>query len=572
MDQGSSMKVASSSSEELAITEEMLFPSHMHFALSCAEDFFYEEDGEDVVEQLRCCSQEEPAEQPTLQDVREDADRLVMPVPATEEEDESHGTAFGLTTHSVDENGLAAEDRGTAQEDHLPEPVSASPNYDLHSDGECQSLSLPKAFSPEAEKNATGEAANETHDLVPIYRAASVCLPARSCTTLGAEPEESSFEDTTTTTQTQLTSGGSDASSAAIEDFSHFATPLDSQSDDSCFGDSQEDVKCLQDLTEAPPSRDVSGCDEATFEETTTATQAQLTSGGSDASSSAIEETSHFDTTPDSQVPACDEPMPAATPQRLAAAVPTRSPADPAGSCFLRAAAATAPGGSPRPRRRQSRISGATRSQSESRSRRPALLTDRCHRSGKEQRAGERMAVRPKDLLGFDSNFDHGPAFADLGMKAREYVKELRTSHVVDMEPADTLAFPECRHVSLMAMLPAYAMKERRLPPPKGAKSGGEVSYRGGWNPTRSEKCMPSPGYESLAAAAAAHFSGTGTHGHYLWTGKPRLWGPRSSVGATESLGTAGDALTSKEQQTCQSDEDQVSFTRNSDHEEQAYV
>ena len=139
--------------------------------------------------------------------------------------------------------------------------------------------------------------------------------------------------------QTQLTSGGSDASSAAIEDFSHFATPLDSQSDDSCFGDSQEDVKCLQDLTEAPPSRDVSGCDEVTFEETTTATQAQLTSGGSDASSSAIEETSHFDTTPDSQaddscfadsaddvcllgwtevppsrqVPACDEPMPAAS-------------------------------------------------------------------------------------------------------------------------------------------------------------------------------------------------------------------------------------------------------------------
>jgi len=503
------MKVASSSSEELAITEEMLFPSHMHFALSCAEDFFYEEDGEDVVEQLRCCSQEEPAEQPTLQDVREDADRLVMPVRATEEEDESHGTAFGLTTHSVDENGLAAEDRGTAQEDHLPEPVSASPNYDLHSDGECQSLSLPKAFSPEAEKNATGEAANETHDLVPIYRAASVCLPARSCTTLGAEPEESSFEDTTTTTQTQLTSGGSDASSAAIEDFSHFATPLDSQSDDSCFGDSQEDVKCLQDLTEAPPSRDVSGCDEATFEETTTATQAQLTSGGSDASSSAIEETSHFDTTPDSQVPACDEPMPAATPQRLAAAVPTRSPADPAGSCFLRAAAATAPGGSPRPRRRQSRISGATRSQSESRSRRPALLTDRCHRSGKEQRAGERMAVRPKDLLGFDSNFDHGPAFADLGMKAREYVKELRTSHVVDMEPADTLAFPECRHVSLMAMLPAYAMKERRLPPPKGAKSGGEVSYRGGWNPTRSEKLLTSARSARNADGGACPAPGT---------------------------------------------------------------
>ncbi|CAE7381039.1 CACNA1G [Symbiodinium sp. KB8] len=431
-----------------------------------------------------------------------------MHVPAAEEEDESYRTEPGLTTHHVDSNeiGLPHEDRRTAQE-IFTEPATASPSYDLHADIECQSLSPPEAFSAEEpEKPAAGEAANETHDLVPICRTASFCTPPGSCTTLGplgAESEDSGLEETAAATQSQLTSGESDTLSATIEgfDFGHFETTPDIQADDSCIPDSANGEKCLQVCGE------VSVCDEPIFEETTTMTQS---TGDSDASTAAIEDFSHVGTTPDTQADdSCidsaddvkglqglteappshqvDDEMTAATP-RLAAAVPTRSPADPVGSGFLRAAASTAPGGSPRSRRRQSRIPGAARSQSESRSRRPAL-TDRCHRSGKEQRVGERMAITPKDLL----SFDHSPAFADLGMKAREYAKEVRASHLVDMEPADTLAFPECRHVSLMAMLPAYAMKERRLPPPRGVNSGSEVSYnRGGWNPTRSEKFLTS--------------------------------------------------------------------------------
>ncbi|CAE7913454.1 CACNA1G, partial [Symbiodinium necroappetens] len=277
-----------------------------------------------------------------------------MHVPAAEEEDESYRTEPGSTTHHVDSNeiGLPHEDRRTAQE-IFTEPATASPNYDVHADIECQSLSLPEAFSPEEpEKTAAGEAANETHDLVPICRTASFCKPPGPCTTLGAESEDSSLEDTATATQSQLTSGESGTPSATIEgfDFGHFETTPQIQADDSCILDSANEVKCLQ------GSGAVSDCDEPILEETTTTTQS---TGESDASTAAIEDFSHVGTTPDSQADdsfidsaddvtglqgsteappshRVDDEMTAATP-RLAAAVPTRSPADPVGSGFLRA-------------------------------------------------------------------------------------------------------------------------------------------------------------------------------------------------------------------------------------------
>ncbi|CAE7519404.1 CACNA1G [Symbiodinium sp. CCMP2456] len=573
-----------------------------------------------------------------------------MPVPAVEEEDESHRTDSGSTTHHVDSNeiGPPHEDRRTA-EDHFKVPAAAFPNYDLH-DVECQSLSPSEAISPKPEKPAAGEAANEIHDLVPIYRAASFCLPPGSCTTPGAESEDSSLEETATATQSQLTSGESDTSSATVEGFDcgHFETTPDSQPDDSCIAESTDEVKCLQ------ASGEVSFSDEPSFEETTTTTQS---TGESDASSAAIEDFSHVGATPDSQaddssfddsaddvkclqgeteappshqvgdempafstlahrvqqvvakiptegstlaftnvdrkddhllgvrntfVDLSDEPplqqwykdirgirsCPASEhgdddrnacggadadedeawqtpepsprfcneeekPQPAASACNAAKPGEPrtplkSGASPYRPIPTARPSCSttyyamPPPVNTTGRFFAAEyhrRVQASGRLHsfqdQPTFLAEKATRPcqaelafsatsvipvrgsadcairkpSMQKRASHVVEVNRQDLL----SFDHSPAFADLGMKAREYAKEVHASHVVDMEPADTLAFPECRHVSLMAMLPAYAMKERRLPPPKGVKSGSEVSYnRGGWNPTRSEKFLTS--------------------------------------------------------------------------------
>ncbi|CAE7204378.1 CACNA1G, partial [Symbiodinium pilosum] len=147
-------------------------------------------------------------------------------------------------------------------------------------------------------------------------------------------------------------------------------------------------------------------------------------------------------------------------------------------STWLRAAASTAPAGAGKPKRRHRPSRNpqgdngreVQRAQSEARLRR-AKPSDRQLGSGKEQLLSERRLLKPQELPLLHSK---GPAFAnllDLPAKPWKYGKDLSSGTVLDVEPADTLAFPECRHVSLMAMLPAYAMKERREKPQKAFRA-----------------------------------------------------------------------------------------------------